>query len=378
MTTRVLHVLRAVSTDAGSIGLLLPGLFESLEAIGCRCRALAAEDQSDLGQPESAAAGLPAWPIVRDVEEGVDWADVIHFHGWGYEGVRRVARAARKYGKPFVVSPLGSLSPGPHRAPPWRSVLDRWFGVARVARSGSMFLALHENEAASLWAAVSGERVRVLPYGHRFAPSSEGSGAATSLPPAIAGRCLLVLGPLEPAEGCVTLLKAFAELGPDASGWHVVLAGRDLGQWRTVLEPAIRRKGGADRVQFHPAPGASAQAAWLQRASLVVAPSLVVRPPVSVLQAMAAGVPVIATDRVAPDGVSDSVQVCAADRAGIREALRTLLRMTDAQRQERARAARVRARELWDWSVLAPKYNELYERVARSGRRGVEQDAVAA
>jgi len=378
MSMRVLHVIPTASTDAGAIGLLLPGLVEALERVGVRSQVLDAGVQLGGDPARSPSTEAGRLPVTRETDESVERADVVHFHGWGYEGVRRVVRAARKVGKPFIVSPLGSLTVGPHRPPAWRMMLDKWFGFARLARSARSIAALHEHEAEGLRPAGFFDRVCVLSYGYRFSEAWDRYEAGAALPPALPGRCLLVLGPLDPLEGCVPLLKAFAELGADANGWHLVLAGRDAGQWHHVLAPAVRRKGGEERVQFHPAADEVTQCAWLSRASLLVAPSLVVRPPVSVLQAIAADVPVVATNRVAPDEVSEFIQVCTPDRTGLRDALRTVMRMSDAQRGERAKLARGRAATALDWSVLAPRYLEQYERAGHSARRSATAGAAAA
>lgn len=378
MSMRVLHVIPTASSEAGAIGLLLPGLIEALEPVGARSQVLAAEPHLSDDTARTLDPGASRLPLVREAEEAVDRADVVHFHGWSYEGVRRVVRAVRRVGKPFLVSPLGSLSAGPHRPPVWRTMFDNWFGFPRLARSAGRISAIHGREADALHSAGFVNRVGVLPYGHRFSDTRVPAEAVASLPPALPGRCLLVLGPLEPVEGCVPLLKAFAELGADANEWHLTLAGRDTGQWHHVLAPAVRRKGGEERVQFHPAPDETTQRAWLSRASVLVAASLGIRPPVSVLQAIATGVPVVATDLVAPDEVREVVQVCNPDRAGLRDALRTVMRMSDAQRTERAKLARSRAAATLDWSVLAPKYVEQYERMLHPGQRSADIGAVAA
>ncbi len=120
-----------------------------------------------------------------------------------------------------------------------------------------------------------------------------------------------MLGPIDPIEGIVPLLKAFAEIGTASDGWNIALVGREVGEWRKMLEAAIRRKGGEDRVQFASAMDLDAQRLWLSRASILAAPSLQIRCPISLLQAAAAGVPVIASRFLAPRTWEPCVRVSA-------------------------------------------------------------------
>jgi glycosyltransferase involved in cell wall biosynthesis len=169
-----------------------------------------------------------------------------------------------------------------------------------------------------------------------------------------------MLGPLHPIEGFVPLLKAFAEVGHDADGWGVVLAGRETGDWRKILEAAIRRKGEEDRVVITTAPDVATQQAWLARATVLAAPSLQVRCPVSVLQAVAAGVPVLASSYVTPGGLEDVIRVCGTSRQDLKAALRWVVSLSDSDRIEFGRRAGEVGRAAFDWSVLVEEYIRLY------------------
>ena len=86
------------------------------------------------------------------------------------------------------------------------------------------------------------------------------------------------------------LLKAFAEIMSEAAGWTIVIAGPEKGDWRKMLEAAVRRKGANEQVRLTSAPDVAAQRAWLDRADVLASPALHVRCPVSIMQAVAAGV----------------------------------------------------------------------------------------
>ena len=238
---------------------------------------------------------------------------------------------------------------------------------------------LNEPEERDLKSRRVNARIRLLPYGmdlddYEFVrePSGEtdprgtqdGGETGSILDDgwlAEASKLLLVLGPIHPIEGFVPLLKAFSEIGRDSDGWSVVLAGREIGDWRKMLEAAIRRKGEGNRVKVTSAPDVPTQRAWLARASLSAAPSLQIRCPVSVMQAVAAGVPVLASSHAAPVGLDGAIHVCGTTRDDLKAALRLLFALSDSDRTALGRRARDIGRSVLDWSVLVEHYVRLYQ-----------------
>jgi glycosyltransferase involved in cell wall biosynthesis len=119
------------------------------------------------------------------------------------------------------------------------------------------------------------------------------------------GRMILYVGRLDRAKGLVDLLEALSALRlrmPDAT---LVCAGD--GDARTLRLEA-EKLGVADAVSFTGWIGAEQRRALMQRASVFVLPSYFEAMPMSLLEAMAARLPVIAT-RVGgiPDVVEDGV-----------------------------------------------------------------------
>jgi len=355
----VIHVVESLEPQAGSVAVSLGGLSAALGERGIESDAITLDrnrtvfgvGRSTPFEPRTAAR------IVQD-------AAVVHLHGWGGQLSRSMAGAARKLGKPYVISPLGGLCQGPHNIQRRRDRLRMFLSGNRLIREAAAVTVLNAAEERAVRDSGLNDEVRVLPYGLRFSDYEAKDHADGDLPAALDGRCLLLLGPIHPVEGLVPLMKAFAEIGTEADGWHMVLAGRQVGQWRKMLEAAIRRKGGADRVLFASAPDVMIQRAWLARASALATPSLHQRCPVSTLQAMAAGVAVIASDRVAPDGLENAICVCHPTWRDLADALRRVFQLSDEDREAFARKARDAGRLLLDWSVLANQYVELYKSIA--------------
>ncbi len=340
MSPVVVHVLESSNPDAGSVSICLDGLHKALTSHGMESKALT--------PPADAARALGA-------------ADVVHIHGWGYALAERMAAAAHQAGKPYIIAPQGSLTYGPYHKPTWKDRLRFAWRTRRLIRGAACLTAMNPLEEQDLRAQNIHSTIHILPYGLRFDEYGLGLPDETVTP---ASKSLLVLGSFHPRDGCVALLKAIAEIGPDADGWKVVLAGSDGGEWRKMLESAVRRKKGEDRVSFAAAATVAVQRALLAQASLLASPGLHIGPPVSIMQAVAGGVPAIASTCTAPPELDGAIRVFEPRREAMRETLRSVLKLPDESRRAMAQRARTAARALLDWSVLADRYVRLYKDVA--------------
>lgn len=177
----------------------------------------------------------------------------------------------------------------------------------------------------------------------------------------LAGRerpIVLAAARLDPQKGQQYLLEAATHV-PDAL---FVLAGD--GPDRRVLEAQARALGVADRVVFlgqrHDIP------ALLASCDLFVLPSLFEGLPLGVLEAMAAGVPIVASD---VGGVGEAVTnntsgllVPPCDPAALADAVTTLLH-DQALAQRLAIAARMRVRTEFEVDTMVRRVTGIYDEV---------------
>ncbi len=116
-----------------------------------------------------------------------------------------------------------------------------------------------------------------------------------------AGHTLLFIGRIERAKGVFDLLEAVSALRPGMPALRLVCAGD--GDTASVLRHA-ERLGIADAVLFTGWIGPAEMRAWMDRSAVFVLPSYTEAMPMSLLEAMAAGLPVVAT---AIGGIPDVV-----------------------------------------------------------------------
>jgi glycosyltransferase involved in cell wall biosynthesis len=402
MALAVFHVLDESDPTAGALETSLGGLTRALEALGVRSVLVTSGGVAlPVGDSRVERADF-AWAARRMAE-----CDVVHFHGWTGRRQRTVARLARSCRKPYVVSGLIGAAEEPPFCAGWMDGLGWRFLDRPSIEAAGTITAANEMQLKELRRSLPRGRTVLLPYGvdeghegegdQGGSPNEEGrregdqyrdcqgadvpdrdegtdvdssafrilhSALAGLMPPA--GRLVVSLTPMRPQDAHVDLLKAFADLGPEAEGWSIVLAGAAPEQWVKTLQAAIRRKGGAERVQIVPAANARQRRFWLLRSSVVVALDTRPREPLEALDALVLGRPLLLSESLTLPELNCAIRVCRPTRESIRESLRALIRVTDEDRAEIGRQAQKKAIEYLAWPVLAPRYVQLYQSLAQS------------
>jgi glycosyltransferase involved in cell wall biosynthesis len=171
---------------------------------------------------------------------------------------------------------------------------------------------------------------------------------------------VLFLGRLEPAKGIFDLLEALAAVRAAVPDVRLVCAGR--GDRLGVAQHA-ECLGIADAVKFTGWVGPSGKRALLEAAAVFALPSYNEALPVSLLEAMAAGVPVVAAGVGGiPEVVAHDVSGCLVapgDKASLERALRRLLTESGFAARIGA-AARETARLRFAPERALPKLEEIY------------------
>jgi glycosyltransferase involved in cell wall biosynthesis len=212
------------------------------------------------------------------------------------------------------------------------------------------------------------ERVRVVPAGLEAPPGDAAarSPAATRRP----GRqapYLLALGAVEPRKDLPTLVRAFAELARTHGDLELVVAGPD-GWGEPAFEEAVASCGLGRRVVRVGYLAEAERRSMLEGAVALAYPSLYEGFGFPPLEAMAAGVPVVATAAGAvPEVVGDAAELVA---PGDHEAMAAALaRVIDdaGLRARLVRAGRARAAS-FTWESAATSMVDLYGVAARDRR----------
>lgn len=215
---------------------------------------------------------------------------------------------------------------------------------------------------------LSREKIVVIPNGvdfGRFANAEPADLSEFGIPKD--HKTILNVGRLDKQKGVMTVLNAFAELTSTRDDLHLLFVGD--GPLRRRAERFVRRNALASRVHFA---GYRNDVPRLMRAAdCLVLASLWEGMPNVVLEAMAAGLPVVSTD---VEGVRELIEDGRTGRIvspqapiELRRALEAVLSAGDAA-AEMGRAAQNVVQQLFTWESVAAKYTALYrERLADNG-----------
>ena len=267
-------------------------------------------------------------------------------------------------GTPYVVSLRGGDVPGfdekhmgwMHRMTgPVTSLL--WRNAAAVVANSAGLRATAERFAPDLPILEIRNGVDTV----RFAPRAEGaSDGGGKFAVGEGGVQLLFVGRLARQKGVDVLLEALGRIR--GLGWRLTIAGD--GPERAALAEQVARLGIAERVDFR---------GWVQReelpdlyrgANVFVFPSHDEGMPNVVLEAMASGLPIVATRVPGNDELvgENGVLVPPGDAEAFASALERVLSDTAVRRAMAAKSREV-AVERYAWSAPARAYEELFERI---------------
>jgi glycosyltransferase involved in cell wall biosynthesis len=175
---------------------------------------------------------------------------------------------------------------------------------------------------------------------------------------------ILFAGFLIKRKGVNYLIEALSQLPADVPPHRLVIVGE--GPEEDALRSQVAVLGLVDRVEFVGFQPQAVVGEWMRRARVFVLPSLEEGQGVVLLEALASGTPVIASD---VDGMREVVtpavglRVPAADPPALARALQQLLTDDEGWRRMSVQA-RQRAVEVYDWEKIGAHFVDLYARMA--------------
>jgi glycosyltransferase involved in cell wall biosynthesis len=285
--------------------------------------------------------------------------DLVHAHWTISGGAALLSRWTHR--KPLLLTVHGSdifqVPRHPIGAAVTRSILRRVQRVTAVSE------ALKEaTSALATPGETFDEKIEVISNGidlARFAPPSPDPRHARNDEPAL----ILFAGFLIKRKGVRYLVEALSLLPPDVPRYRLVLMGE--GPEEDALREQTIALGLADQVEFAGFQPQAVVGEWMRRARVFVLPSLEEGQGVVLLEALASGTPVIASD---VDGMREVVapevgkRVPPADPPALASALQQML-TDDVAWRRMSEQARRRATELYDWDHIGAHFVALYRRM---------------
>jgi glycosyltransferase involved in cell wall biosynthesis len=355
------HSVRIVTTDRGF--------------------ASAAADSTPGLQIEALRATRPhalkaSWPMRRRLIEILPDVDVVHlhslylFHDWA------AGRPRRRFGKPYIVRPHGTLDPYIYRQHRWRkAVLDLAFQNAILRNAAGLHYTTREEwELARSHA--HNPRGAIVYNG--IEPDDYRPVAPSRLRaqyPVIGDRkVVLFLGRLSEKKGLDILVEAFAKVAAHRRDLFLVMAGPDQGM-KSVTQRHIERLGIAELCLFTGMVAGDDKRVLLFGSDFFLLPSRSENFAITAIEAALCGRPIVLSDRV---NIWHEFDNAAAARVAPPSAdafaaeLTDLLEHPDETAEMAARGAAL-VRQRFTWDALAPAYEEMYATAASRGALPVLQ-----
>ncbi|HZF08591.1 MAG TPA: glycosyltransferase [Thermoanaerobaculia bacterium] len=295
--------------------------------------------------------------------------DLVHLHSVFLWPTFTAARAACRAGVPYLLAPRGMLvgdllrRRGRLRKRLWIELVER----RTIARAAGLHVTSELEAAEVARLGLSLPPLHLVPNGVEPANLPANAVLSPAVRAALARPPLLLyLGRVSWKKGLDRLLPALAQV----PGATLAIAGNDEEDYQGRLERLAQEAGVTERVLFLGGVHGADKAALLHGAAALVLPSYSENFGNAVLEAMAAGRPVVVTSEVGLAGVVEETGaglVAAGDPAVLGAALRELLADPERCREMGRRGAEA-AEQRFGWGGIAARMEEVYSAVL-AGRR---------
>ncbi|HEX8523538.1 MAG TPA: glycosyltransferase [Tepidisphaeraceae bacterium] len=374
---RVLHVISTIDAQAGGTTSALVTLATSQAAAGLGVTVVSTFTRADDISPADAmrSAGVtveligPATGKLRRhptlqqrIQRLVEQADIVHIHTLWEEILHVAARTAAKLNRRYLFTPHGMLDP-------WSLSQSKW--VKKIYLTWRLSKDLNHAAAIHFTSQIERDLVRTLKLKPRelIVPNGLDLSEFQHLPPRGTFRqkfnlddrpIILFLSRLHPKKGLDQLIPAFAR----ASLPHpiLVIAGPSSPDYQRQLEQQIRDLHLGNRVVFTGMLRGRERIEAFVAADLFVLPSRQENFGIVVVEAAAAGCPLLISDQVNIHREVASAGVGRVCRLGVDSVASELVHMMNdpALRAEVARRGPIWAAQHFDHHVIAQQWKSIY------------------
>lgn len=304
-------------------------------------------------------------PFSQWLHENTSDFDVVHIHAVFNHACIAAANIARQQRVPYIVRPLGTLTPWAMAQKPLRKKLF-WHGAIKsMMQSAAAVHYTSKTEQQAVESSLGLNHGLVVPLGVEVAPTPVENLFREHFQ-LNRSPYILALSRLLPTKGIDVLLDAFLSVAhTELSDWRLVLAGDGPAEYVASLKYAVMKQNASDHVRFTGWLSGEMKASALQGASLLALPSHHENFGLCVMEALAYGVPVLISPHVslAPEiEGAGAAWIAPVSKSSVRQALidacsskEELVRRGLAGKEFAAR---------FTWPVIAQHLTEVYREIA--------------
>jgi len=327
-------------------------------------------------------------PLAFALRQKIPASDLVHIHSLYLFHNLVAGHLCRQYAIPYLIRPHGTLDPFIHRRHRWRKrFMEYLFEHRNIRRAAALhFTTAAEEELAAPFACQTPGLV--VPLGislDEFAGLPEPGSFRRRHPEIGDKHIILFFGRVNFKKGLDILAKAFGVVARRRRDVHLVIAGPDNDGWGARVRTWLDEEGVGARTTFTGMLLGQDKLAVLRDASMFVLPSYSENFGLAVIEAMAAGLPVIISDQVniwreVHDGQAGRVIPC--DAAALADQILELLANPEAARRL-GQKGRSLVQERFAWPRIGRSLAEAYGRIIdehqrNRGRRQTQSSPQAA
>ncbi len=371
---RIVHAManlnRGEGAIAAAVGMMIAQRRAGIDVFAAPTEVNSHRDRAHLDQLESAGVSCVAPPARwRRHDDEAPECDVVHVHGLWDRGLPDAGRLARRTATPMVVTPHGMCSTWALRHARWKKAIYRRLVLRRLwpgSFTWHFTTDAEATEAQPLWQRTTQDSV-VLPLSLDVAGiRAAASGLPGDPPPPRATSRAVFVGRVHPGKGVEYLVDALAH--DPAAAWGLDVIGPCDDVFGQRLIERTREAGLGERATWHGPVYPPALYGMIARADALVLPSDHENFGLVAVEAVAAGIPVLLSDRVAVASKLVAAEVAALvsrQPAALAHELADWLD-TDAGRTrlQQMRERTPGAAAQFDHAAVGERWFEVYQRLA--------------
>lgn len=393
---KVLHVIASMAPEWGGTAVAVAGLTKALAEHGVYSEVVTTHESEGELLPtphlprHCFRRGLAArvWsaysrPLAAHLERTIADFDIVHVHGLWHFGGLIACRIARRKGVPYVVSLRGEMDGRRLRYKRSKKRIYRALFLDRALRDAAALHAVSTAECQHVAALGLQTPVFVCPNGVDLAQFDELAGQhrnslLRNYRQLQNRRVVLYLGRIESLKGLDVLAQAFAYVAAKLQDVVLLVAGRDEDGTLADVQRTLREAGVADRMVFTGFLTGSRKFAALACADLFVLPSYSEGFSKAVLEALAAGLPVVISEQCNFPEVERAKAgfVVPSKSTSVADAIATILADADLAKRM-ANNARGLIEAHYQWSVIAGRMAQHYVELRDAGNRSMPPQRLA-
>ena len=313
-------------------------------------------------------------PLAQALRKAIRKYDIVHIHSLYLFHNMAAAHYCRKYNVPYLIRPHGTLDPFLYKRHRLRKSVTEFLFERRNIKYAAAIHFTTEEEKNLAKPYIFQTPGIVVPHGldlSEYESLPERGTFRTRYPEIDGKKIVLFFGRLNFKKGLDILVRAFARVTLKRNDVHLVLTGPDNERFGDKIRIWLSEQGILDRTTFTGMLLGEDKLAVLRDADIFVLPSYTENFGISVVEAMACGVPVVISDKVniwheVAAGRAGQVASCNSDRFA--EMISDLLDNPETAKQmgENGKALVI---ERFQWPKVALAMEEAYSLIVSGNRK---------